>query len=146
MNIIRNLFTWADKQHSRFWYNVCVKARVLYYFDRVRNMPRQRMKQQYPFFIPLRKWQRKTMFYLKMTCVKNKYAKIGSMKYQHNKVYNHKLVAATIDRIIIAPNETFSFWQLVRYADRRKSICILTILYVRTITIKWAIRRWIQLI
>ena len=40
------------------------------------------------------------------------------MKYQFNKVYNLKLAAKTIDKIIIEPEETFSFWQLVRRADR----------------------------
>lgn len=40
------------------------------------------------------------------------------MKYQFNKVYNLKLAAKTIDKTIIEPEETFSFWQLVRRADR----------------------------
>ena len=28
------------------------------------------------------------------------------------------MVAAALDKVIIVPNETFSFWKLVRYADR----------------------------
>lgn len=42
------------------------------------------------------------------------------MKYQRNKVHNLKLAATTIDKIAIKPNETFSFWQLVRWADRQE--------------------------
>ena len=41
-----------------------------------------------------------------------------SMMYQKNKVFNLKLAAATMDKLVIRPGETFSFWQLVRYADR----------------------------
>ena len=32
------------------------------------------------------------------------------MKYQINKVHNLKLAARTINKVIIEPNETFSFW------------------------------------
>ena len=39
--------------------------------------------------------------------------------YQENKVFNLKLAAATLDRLLIRPGETFSFWRLVRYADRK---------------------------
>lgn len=106
-------------------------------------MPRKRVTQKYPFLIPLRKWQRKRLFYLKMAFDKNRYSKHRfedllphtifetkslllnensgfDMKYQHNKVHNLRLAASTIDRIVIAPNETFSFWQLVRNADRHE--------------------------
>lgn len=38
--------------------------------------------------------------------------------YQENKVFNLKLAAAALDQVIIRPRETFSFWRLVRYADR----------------------------
>lgn len=41
------------------------------------------------------------------------------MVYQENKVFNLKLAAATLDRLLIRPGETFSFWRLVRYADRK---------------------------
>lgn len=40
------------------------------------------------------------------------------MKYQINKVHNLKLAAKTVNQVVIAPGETFSFWQLVRWADR----------------------------
>lgn len=39
------------------------------------------------------------------------------MKCQINKLHNLKLTAKTINKVVIAPNETFSFWQLVRWAD-----------------------------
>lgn len=39
------------------------------------------------------------------------------MKYQINKVHNLKLAAKTVNRVIIEPTETFSFWHLVRWAD-----------------------------
>lgn len=106
-------------------------------------MSRKRLTQLFPFLLPLRKWQRKKLFYLKMRFDGNMYAKSTSettlpytvfetssfmlnensgfdMKYQLNKVHNLKLAAKAIDRIIIAPNETFSFWQLVRWADRQE--------------------------
>lgn len=104
-------------------------------------MARKRVTQLFPFLLPLRKWQRKKFFYFKMQSDGCRYAKRKSeallpnlvfetsipmlnknsgfdMKYQFNKVYNLKLAAETIDRIIIEPGETFSFWRLVRRADR----------------------------
>lgn len=92
---------------------------------------------------PIRKWQRKKLFYLEMLIDGNKYAKNKSeallpntvfetsslmlnensgfdMKYQINKVHNLKLAARTINKVIIEPNETFSFWQLVRWADHHE--------------------------
>lgn len=42
------------------------------------------------------------------------------MKYQINKVHNLKLAAKTINKVIIEPKETFSFWQLVRWADQHE--------------------------
>ncbi|MFJ3389422.1 glycopeptide resistance accessory protein VanW [Lysinibacillus sp. NPDC086135] len=104
-------------------------------------MSRKRVTQMFPFLLPLRKWQRKQFFYIKMYLDGNEYAKETAvinlpyevfstsslmlnknsgfdMKYQVNKVHNLKLAAKTLDKFIIKPNETFSFWQLVRYADR----------------------------
>ena len=99
-------------------------------------MKRKRLTQVFPFLLPIRKWQRKRLFYLEMLIDGNKYAKNKSeallpntvfetsslmlnensgfdMKYQINKVHNLKLAARTINKVIIEPNETFSFWQLV---------------------------------
>lgn len=106
-------------------------------------MRRKRLTQIFPFLLPLRKWQRKKLFYLKMQSDGCRYAKRISekllpnlifeasipmlnensgfdIKYQLNKVYNLKLAARTIDKVVIEPKETFSFWQLVRWADRRE--------------------------
>lgn len=43
------------------------------------------------------------------------------MKFQMNKVHNLKLAANTLNHLVIRPNETFSFWKLIRYADRHQS-------------------------
>lgn len=106
-------------------------------------MARKRVTQAFPFLIPIRKWQRKKYFYLYMKFDKNRYAKkipenllpvtvfktssllvnenSGSdIKYQINKIHNLKLAAKTISRVVIEPGETFSFWQLVRKADRHE--------------------------
>lgn len=104
-------------------------------------MSRKRLTQVFPFLLPLRKWQRKKLFYLKMRLDGSRYAKKTTenllpntvfetsslmlnensgfdMKYQINKVHNLKLAAKTINKVLIEPNDTFSFWQLVRWADR----------------------------
>ena len=106
-------------------------------------MSRKRLTQVFPFLLPLRKWQRKKLFYLKMQLDGRRYAKKKSdqllpnvvfetsslmlnensgfdMKYQINKIHNLKLAAKTINKVIIEPNETFSFWQLVRWADHHE--------------------------
>jgi vancomycin resistance protein VanW len=41
------------------------------------------------------------------------------MIYQENKVFNLKLAAKTLNGLLIKPGETFSFWWLVRNADKR---------------------------
>ena len=43
------------------------------------------------------------------------------MIYQEKKVFNLKLAAAKLDKLIIMPNETFSFWRAVRDADKKIS-------------------------
>ena len=102
-------------------------------------MTRKRMTQMFPFLTPLRQWQKKQEFYLKMKYDGRHYASTKQeqilpysvfetktnminpdtgmdMQYQYNKAHNLKVVAKTIDHLIIAPGETFSFWQLARYA------------------------------
>lgn len=104
-------------------------------------MSRKRLTQVFPFLLPLRKWQKKKNFYSKMNSHGRRYSKIISanllpntvfetsslmlnknsgfdMQYQINKVHNLKLASKTINKLIIQPGETFSFWQLVRWADR----------------------------
>lgn len=105
-------------------------------------MSRKRLTQIFPWILPLRRWQRKKLFYLKMRLDKNRYAKEirectlpyevfstsslminrksgFDIKYQMNKVYNLKLAAKTVNGIVIKPGKTFSFWQLVRFADKK---------------------------
>lgn len=104
-------------------------------------MPRKRITQLFPWLLPLRIKQRLFCFYAGMRLDGNRYAAVRSeallpyqlfetscpvynretgfdMTYQENKVFNLKLAAATLDRVVIRPRETFSFWKLVRYADR----------------------------
>ena len=104
-------------------------------------MTRRRMTQIFPWLLPLRRWQRRFCFYAKMgwdgipyaTCRERQELPYPlfetscpmynretgfDMVYQENKVFNLKLAAATLDHLLIRPGETFSFWRLVRYADR----------------------------
>lgn len=106
-------------------------------------MSRKRLTQIFPFLLPLRRWQRKKFFYLQMWKDGCRYAKRAAdkslpytvfetsirmlnensgfdMQYQINKVHNLKLAARTLNRVVIEPGETFSFWQLVRWADREE--------------------------
>ena len=105
-------------------------------------MARKRLTQVFPFLISLRVWQRKRCFYLKMRMDGRKYARergdllpyIGfearsrmlnpatgaDMTYQQNKIHNLKLAARMLNGVAIRPGETFSFWQLVRHADREE--------------------------
>lgn len=105
-------------------------------------MARKRVTQVFPFLLPLRLWQRKKCFYMKMRISGEKWAgeisplilpckvceyssvmvneKSGfDIKYQINKVHNLKLAAAKLNRLIIRPGESFSFWRAVRNADRK---------------------------
>lgn len=105
------------------------------------EMARKRLTQVFPWLLPIRKKQRLFCFYQKMRLDRNNYAGSKSevilpnklfetscplynhstgfdMVYQENKVFNLRLAAATLDKVLIKPNETFSFWQIVRYADK----------------------------
>lgn len=104
-------------------------------------MTRKRVTQVFPWLLPVRTRQRRLFFYLGMAMDKNKYAttrvenllpkvlfQTGSnlynentgfdMIYQEKKVFNLKLAAATLDKLMIQPGETFSFWRVVKDADR----------------------------
>ena len=106
-------------------------------------MERKRITQIFPWLLPIRKQERKLVFYLGMTLDKNKYANNISMKqlpyhvfksscpmynektgfdmvYQENKVFNLKLAAMTLSYLVIEPQETFSFWKIVRKADDKE--------------------------
>ena len=104
-------------------------------------MERKRITQLLPFLLPLRKAQRKFCFYMRMHFDANQYAAAKAAKrlpycafksetnllnentgfdlrYQVNKIFNLQLAAQTINGLLIRPQETFSFWQLVRNAER----------------------------
>lgn len=104
-------------------------------------MNRKRVTQIFPWLLPLRVKQKTACFYGAMNMDGNFYAKEKGrtllphllfesscplynretgfdMIYQENKVFNLKLAAATLDTILIKPQETFSFWLLVKDADK----------------------------
>lgn len=104
-------------------------------------MKRKRVTEIFPFLLPLRKAQKRFCFYTKMSLDRNRYSKTKAaevlpvciyeaktqlfnentgfdMKYQENKAFNLRLAAETVNNILILPGETFSFWQLVRFADK----------------------------
>lgn len=104
-------------------------------------MGRKRLTQLFPWLLPLRKKQRIFCFYMNMKFDRNHYAMEQSdillpyqlftsscpmynretgfdMVYQDNKVFNLTLAAKTLNKLVIRPGETFSFWKTVRYADK----------------------------
>lgn len=104
-------------------------------------MERKRMTQRVPFLLPLRRAQRKLFFYTAMRFDRNRYAKTTApellsfclyeskskllnentgfdMKYQENKVFNLRLAAESVNKLLIRPQETFSFYQRVRCAEK----------------------------
>ncbi len=101
------------------------------------------LTKRFPFLLPLRRFQRKLFFYIKMRFDNNRYARTmlrdrlehtvfetksvlvnentgSDVVYQQNKAYNLELAAKTLNHVLIRPGETFSFWQLVRYADKQE--------------------------
>lgn len=103
-------------------------------------MARLLVTQVFPFLLPLRQRQKKAMFYRKMMNDDNVYAtKIEApfshvvyetksllinpnsgqnIKYQYNKVHNLKLATATMNGLVMEPSECFSFWWLVKDAQK----------------------------
>ena len=96
---------------------------------------------KFPLLQAMRKKQRIACFYAAMRLDHNRYAsgrlsaalphllfesrcplynrETGfDMVFQQNKVFNLKLAAAVLDGVVIRPGETFSFWHLVRRANR----------------------------
>lgn len=105
-------------------------------------MSRRRITQIFPFLLPLRQRQRKACYYARMRLSRTRWAGTVSdhrlphevclrtetmvnphtgqpIVYQHNKAHNLRLAASTLNGLVIAPGETFSFWWRVRNADRR---------------------------
>ena len=99
------------------------------------------MTQILPFLLPLRVAQKKFCFYTKMFFDSNQYARTKDskplqycifeaktqlinkntgfdMQYQKNKVFNLEIASKPVNGILMCPGETFSFWQLVRYAEK----------------------------
>ena len=91
-------------------------------------MARKRVTQLFPWLLPIRTRQRLLCFYTKMRLDGNRYAGERTsealpclvfesscpmynydtgfdMKYQENKVFNLKLAAATLDKLMIRPGE-----------------------------------------
>lgn len=114
-------------------------------------MSRKRLTQIFPFLTPIRRLQKNCFFYVGMHFDSNIYAKEKSnkllpfeifhtkitlinentgydIKYQENKVFNVKLASNTINGVLIKPRETFSFWQLVRSAEKtakyKEGLCL----------------------
>lgn len=104
-------------------------------------MHMKRVTQLFPFLLPVRVMQRKICFYAGMRFDRRHYAETIAgkqlpyklfeadcalyngntgfdMAYQENKVFNLTLAAKTLNGLLIKPGETFSFWRLVRYADK----------------------------
>lgn len=104
-------------------------------------MRRKRITQLFPWLLPLRRKQRLLCFYLGLRLDRNHYSskqletllpyqifattcpmynrETGfDMVYQENKVFNLKLAAKSLNKLVIRPGETFSFWKSVRYADK----------------------------
>ena len=102
-------------------------------------MARKRLTERFPFLLPLRRWQRKRCFYLKMYFDGCRYAAVRTktpleytlfranvamrnersgfpMEYQQNKVHNLRLAAEAMNGVVLHPSETFSFWRLARRA------------------------------
>lgn len=106
-------------------------------------MARLLVTQVFPFLLPLRQKQKKLCFYHKMRTDGNKYATKKhatfsyvvyesksllinkdsgqDIKYQYNKVHNLKLATMTMNGVVIEPQEYFSFWWLVKDAQKQES-------------------------
>lgn len=104
-------------------------------------MARKRLTEVFPALIPLRREQRRLWCLAKMRLDRRRYAGTQwgavlprslfsdscplvnpdtgfDMVYQENKVFNLRLAARKLDRLLIRPGETFSFCWAVRDADK----------------------------
>lgn len=62
-------------------------------------MKRKRLTQVFPFLLPIRKWQRKKLFYLEMLIDGNKYAKNKSEALLPNTVFETSSLAAFVQYV-----------------------------------------------
>ena len=106
-------------------------------------MDKKKILEKFPILRKIRTKQIKFVFYAKMYLDKNKYCKeiikeklpyqLSKFKdrmvntktgypieYQYNKVFNLKLASKKINKILIKPNETFSFYMSVKGADKKE--------------------------
>lgn len=103
-------------------------------------MARKRVTEIFPFLTPIRIWQRNLFYRIGMAFDSNTYAKkieqelpfeVCNTKtvminensgypivYQENKVDNLKIASKTMDKIVIRPNETFSFSYLLKNSKK----------------------------
>lgn len=104
-------------------------------------MSRKRLTQIFPFLLPLRKWEKKQFFYMKMALDTKHYASHTTtsplpytvwkyttpminpnsghdIQYQYNKAHNLQVAFAPMNGILIEPGETFSFWNLAQHAPK----------------------------
>lgn len=103
-------------------------------------MSRKRLTQLFPFLLPLRVWQKNFFYKIRMIFDKNKYAnkkgdlllnEVTSAKtlminkksgqdiiYQKNKVENLHIISKTMNKILIYPQEVFSFYHLAQKSHK----------------------------
>lgn len=103
-------------------------------------MARKRLTEVFPFLTGIRVWQRNLFHRIGMKFDHNTYSKtfgenldyeVCSSKtlmvnensgypiiYQNNKVYNLKILSKTMNKILIRPNETFSFCYLLKNSKK----------------------------
>lgn len=98
-------------------------------------MSRKRLTQVFPFLLPLRLWQRKKFYYLKMRLDKNRYAAARARPFPCELAADARCsstsaparifainttrrttcaASAAVNHVVIRPGETFSLWWLVR--------------------------------
>lgn len=103
-------------------------------------MARKRVTDIFPFILPVRKWQRRMVYFMKMRFDKNKYSitkgdilpyEVSNtktwmvnensgydIKYQKNKVENLQIASKTMNKILIYPGEVFSFCYLEKNSKK----------------------------
>ena len=69
--------------------------------------------------------KKKTKKDLKYKCFEHKSLLLRNLRdvdmiYQYNKIINLKIAVKKLDRIIIRPGETFSYWKLIGKTTKRK--------------------------
>lgn len=106
-------------------------------------MKRKRLTEVFPFLLPLRIKQRELFYYNKMKYDEYEYALLKAepfseslistkthvinhqsgfdIKYQNNKLHNLKLIAKSLNGIVIKPQEVFSFNLLVHKDSKKQN-------------------------